>query len=190
MNKKEYEEYVKIQTSRSKGTEYWDEEWFNRMYQDFKEYLKEPFLDIGTRRGELLEFLAEKGHQDIYGLDIAEPSVKIAREKGLNVVLGDMHEEMPFKSKFFKSISLIHTFEHCYNPDKVLKQINKILNGYIYIHIPVQVQLDKWKAYGDYTNFENTQELEEVFKKNGFTTIKIWKQGQSIYYIGSNKVLE
>jgi 2-polyprenyl-3-methyl-5-hydroxy-6-metoxy-1,4-benzoquinol methylase len=57
---------------------------FRYAYDFFSKYssqMKEPILDIGCADGHFLKFLAEKGYRDIYGIDISDKFVNIARKK-------------------------------------------------------------------------------------------------------------
>ena len=80
-----------------------------------------PILDIGTREGWFLKFLSKVGYADVRGIEISPEAVAIAKSKGLNVIETDVRE-MTFKEEF-GTITLIHTIEHCSNPQRVIEVV-------------------------------------------------------------------
>jgi SAM-dependent methyltransferase len=57
-------------------------------YERYKKQLREPFLDVGCGDGELLEFLIKDGRREVYGVDISEAAIQLAKER-LHRYLGD-----------------------------------------------------------------------------------------------------
>jgi SAM-dependent methyltransferase len=53
----------------------------NDFYERYKERLREPFLDVGCGDGEFLEFLIKDGIKEVYGVDISDAAVGLARER-------------------------------------------------------------------------------------------------------------
>jgi SAM-dependent methyltransferase len=53
----------------------------NDFYERYKEQLREPFLDVGCGDGEFLEFLIKDGRKEVYGVDISDVAVGLARER-------------------------------------------------------------------------------------------------------------
>jgi len=115
-------------------------------------------LDVGCRDGNTLCLWEQKGI-NVIGMDISPNCVKYALSKGRNVILGDAHElsellDSPeqFPVNYFEkgpvkfdAITALHSLEHCYDPEKVLKEFYKCVNkgGYIAIRVPVQVSLEE-----------------------------------------------
>lgn len=85
-------------------------------------FVKGRVLDIGGNDGSLLDKYSGK---EKYILDIASKALAKARKKGYKVKTGDMHKT-GFKSKFFDTVLLIHTFEHSSNPFEFLKEVRRI----------------------------------------------------------------
>ena len=95
-------------------------------------------LDIGCGDGSLL-FIMKRFGWEVYGVDISDSAVKLAKEKlGTENIftgkLGDCH----FPSNFFDVISLRHVLEHLHEPYKSLKEIRRILkeDGVLSITVP------------------------------------------------------
>lgn len=89
-------------------------------------------LDVGANDGEFMKLLKEKRDCDVYGVDPSEVAVAKAKEKGIDVILGDA-EHLPFEDKSFDVVTLNEVLVHLLNPDKVLKEIRRVLKkgGYL-----------------------------------------------------------
>lgn len=53
----------------------------NDFYERYEKQLREPFLDVGCGDGEFLEFLIKDGIKEVYGVDISDVAVGLARER-------------------------------------------------------------------------------------------------------------
>lgn len=68
------------------------------------------FLDIGCGTGISMQVLKETGFE-VIGIDIAEPMLAIARQKGLKVFKADFTVQIPFDSNYFDFIISISTLQ-------------------------------------------------------------------------------
>jgi ubiquinone/menaquinone biosynthesis C-methylase UbiE len=110
----------------------------------FKKYNVRKVLDLGCGSGRHLVYLAKRGF-DVYGIDIAEHGIKIARrwlkEEGLkaNLKVGDIYRKLPYKNNFFDAIISIRTLHHerIEKIKKLIKEMERILkpNGLIFITV-------------------------------------------------------
>lgn len=96
------------------------------------------FLDIGIREGAFIEFLKEKGFTDLYGIDIYEKSVELARNKGIECEVADA--QYFCLDRKFDVIVMSHVLEHCPEPGKVIYCVSQHLNenGIVFIEVPVE----------------------------------------------------
>jgi 2-polyprenyl-3-methyl-5-hydroxy-6-metoxy-1,4-benzoquinol methylase len=102
----------------------------------YKHYLKYfsganlPILDIGCGRGTMLSLLQENNIRG-YGVDASEQSIKICREKGLDVFLDDALNHLKgLKSDSLGGIFCAHIIEHLYPQTafKMLKECYRTLS--------------------------------------------------------------
>ena len=85
-------------------------------------------LDIGCGIGTIGEFLKNERSCYVYGIDIDEKAVAIAKKKIDHAKVVDItREEIPYKS-IFDVIILTDVIEHISNPGLLFKKIDKILN--------------------------------------------------------------
>ncbi|KKS44771.1 MAG: Methylase involved in ubiquinone/menaquinone biosynthesis [Candidatus Azambacteria bacterium GW2011_GWB1_42_17] len=90
---------------------------------------KKPWkiLDVGCGSGDTLVLLKKIGWE-VYGLDIDENAIKLARENGLvNIKLGGYEKMANFPDNYFDSIRLYHVIEHIPDPCGCIHLIYKKL---------------------------------------------------------------
>jgi len=101
-------------------------------------------LDLGCGTGRHVVYLAKNGF-DVYGIDIAEDGIKIAKkwlkENNLkaNLKVGSIYQKLPYKDNFFDAVISTNTIHHerIKNIRKVIKEIERILKprGLIFITV-------------------------------------------------------
>lgn len=107
-----------------KGTKY------TRHADRVKEWVKEKnVLDIGAGDGKITHLLGIKGIDD-------EPeAVRLAREKGADVTLGDAYH-LPYKDEEFESVFMGDVLEHLEFPRQGLQEARRVLKKYLYLVTP------------------------------------------------------
>ncbi|MEO2069032.1 MAG: class I SAM-dependent methyltransferase [Desulfurobacteriaceae bacterium] len=72
---------------------------------------KDSILEVGCGTGIWLETLKREGFKKLYGVDISQDMLKLAKKKGLkNLVLGNA-EDLPFKEDSFDTTVFITSLE-------------------------------------------------------------------------------
>jgi ubiquinone/menaquinone biosynthesis C-methylase UbiE len=142
-------------------------------------------LDIGAGDG-LITYLI-----NAIGIDDNKIAVKLANEKGVNVVIGDAYN-LNFPDNSFDNVFMGDVIEHLEFPDIAIKEVKRVLktDGYFYIVIPPAKKdglHDKYH-YKEYT----PNELIEYMRKNGFDIIgeiEVIKKHVRMYGIFKNNIL-
>ncbi len=96
-------------------------------------------LDIGCSRGRYTaEFAKQIGAAKVYGIDISEDDLAIARERGVDTVAGNIDGKLPFDDNFFDVVLCHQTAEHLIDPDNLFEEIRRILkdDGQVVIAVP------------------------------------------------------
>jgi len=89
-------------------------------------------LDVGCGNGYKTGVLA--GDNTVYGLDITEANIEKAAEKGIKAQLHDVEDPIPFEDNCFDLVVCSEVLEHLFLPEKVLKEIHRVLKkGGIFI---------------------------------------------------------
>lgn len=106
-------------------------------------------LDVGCGDGRRVTWLLDYGFK-VYGTDISENALRIARRNGLETFCGDL-KEARYPSKFFDIIIFSQVFEHIHKPQETLVECYRILKdgGIIIIDVPnIESVLNKiYKKY-------------------------------------------
>lgn len=145
-------------------------------------------LDIGTNMGFFLRN-ARGWKWKLYGVEPSSALSQMARKYfALNVKTGFL-EDSAFETNFFDVVTMTDVFEHIPEPDKVLKEVSRILkhDGILFIKVPNGLfNLLKFHAariagrLKDYDLFDSYEHvihyshktLRYMLKKHGFTVIK------------------
>lgn len=97
---------------------------------------KAKLLDLGCDDGEWTLKLAEKiKTKDIHGYELIEKRAEQARERGIEVCIGDLNRRLKYSSNIFDVVHANQVIEHLNNTDMFLEEIYRILkpSGYVII---------------------------------------------------------
>ena len=109
-----------------------------KILQLFGDAKNRKILDVGCGEGHLGKIFVDNGH-NVYGVDISDKSIEIAKKVLYEAVCVDMQKEnLPYKDDFFDVIILGEVVEHLLLPEKILLEIKRVLknNGFIIITTP------------------------------------------------------
>jgi len=122
-----------------------------------------PLLDIGARKGELLDIFKEYGFENLYAIEIWPEGIEIMKEKNYVIVDGDAQNFCLID--MFGTIVVSHVLEHCPNPHKVIRNIDNslLLNGFVYIEVPAQKKGAAPESTGHYSFFPNVDAITGLF---------------------------
>lgn len=131
---------------------------YSRYADRIKGWIKEKnVLDIGAGDGKITHLLG------IRGVDNEPEAVRLAKEKGADVVLGEAYN-LPFKDEEFDAAFVGDVLEHLEFPHKGLKEARRVIKNYLYIASPEKgTNKDKFH-YQEWT----PEELKELVEGEGF----------------------
>lgn len=121
--------------------------WHNRRFDEVKKFIDETskgkILDIGCADGVFTKVILDKTHaEEIIGVDVLKTSVAWAsnhwkRNKQMKFKLGDAHD-LKFKANSFDAVFALEVMEHVFEPQKVFKEMKRVLkkNGYVIVLVP------------------------------------------------------
>lgn len=144
-------------------------------------------LDVGSASGWFLSELSKKfPRASYYGVDLYKEAVLYGNKlyKNLTLIHSDAHT-LPFKKEYFDVVICCEVLEHVEGPDKVLKEIRRVLtkDGIAVIEIDsgnflfrivwywwTNVRKGVW--IDSHIHVFTFKKLETLFKKNGFIVKK------------------
>ena len=120
--------------------------WHETRFKEVSKFIEPTggkILDIGSADGVFTKVILDKSKaKEIIGIDVLEDSVSWAnlhwkKNKEVKFQVGDAHK-LDFKSNTFDAVFALEVMEHVFEPDKVFKEIKRVLkkNGYIIILVP------------------------------------------------------
>ncbi|MFH1788033.1 MAG: class I SAM-dependent methyltransferase [Candidatus Altiarchaeota archaeon] len=117
----------------------------DKIYEDVNEGVlrhvgsRHRILDVGCGTGTL-GFEMKKRGNIVWGLDVSERAIKLARDKLDKVFICDVAdlENLPVKGEEFDVIVFADILEHLDEPGKVLREYQKYLkeNGHVIVSLP------------------------------------------------------
>lgn len=138
-------------------------------------------LDIGCGAGMLGKAVSGR-YEEVYGIDIAEDAVRLARQNGVLASRADLNgEALPFESSFFDSVTALSILQYVYDPEHALREFHRVLvpGGELLLSVP---------------NMRSLGKLYRVFVRGRFPqTAKastIGCDGGAIHYFCSKDVLD
>lgn len=153
------------------------------VYEMSKKYITQEMLilDIGTKDGLFFDVLVEKGlnKENFMGIDCCPEVVRICNEKGYDTLMGDV-QNLTMDDNSFDFIFIVHTLEHVPNPELVIENCKTMLksNGYIFVEVPIQSQIDAPEKWGHYHPFTSQQQVKDLF--GGFKVmVEDWQKTKS-----------
>lgn len=168
--------------------------WYDRNPEVFRKEVEclisiidaeKPWLEIGVGSGRFAEKLGIE-----YGIDPSEKMVRIARQRGINAIVG-YGEDLPYEDESFGAVFLIVTLCFVKDPIKVLREAWRVLKkgGKIYIgFVPRESELgrvymekaSRGHVFYSVARFFSTDEVVKMLRECGFEVLKIKCAGLEI----------
>lgn len=179
-SEQDYFEYVNLQSGRS-GIPVNHNNFIkdiDEMLNVFDITLDDNIIDVGCRgNARVLLDLQNKGYKNVYGIDIGYEAEtqwkKLPLELQKNVKRADIHDGIPFNIKF-KVITCSHVLEHCFDPEKVIKNFYDSLEegGVLHLQIPLS-KYDEYINHGPHYAFWSDESTFEKWLSNlGFEVMR------------------
>jgi len=108
----------------------------NKALRNLERKAQARLLDCGCGDGETTLRVAEAiGTNDIYGVDIDEEALKVARSKGIKAYKADLNQRLPFEDNYFCIVFSNQVMEHLDKTDRYVKEVFRVLkpSGYAII---------------------------------------------------------
>jgi len=145
-------------------------------------------LDIGCADGTATKFILEQSKADlIIGVDVLQSSVDYAKKRfkssKLKFLMADA-EKLPFEKNQFEAVFCLDSIEHFFEPEKVIKEMRRVLkkDGYLVILVHTKSLLFRiiwffwentkgWVWKGTHVRKFSPEQLRKLIKDAGFEMI-------------------
>lgn len=157
-----------------------------------KDYSEMSLLDVGCSSGAVV-WIAQRMGLHAEGVEPAEKPVAKAREKGLNVHLGLLHE-VAFPDDSFDVLTLFEVIEHLDNPAALLDECRRILRpgGILVIGTGNTrswtrgLRGNSWdfldmRQHGGHINFFSCESISVLAAATGFRVAKVKTSGVKLH---------
>lgn len=137
-------------------------------------------LDIGCGIGGALYSLYSNGYQNLYGFDVVEDLINVAKKivPSSHFFIGNV-ENISLKSNYFDYCLCYDLLEHVEKPKSVIEEIGRILkpNGTLYIRVANGYSLHdilfRWggkvmRGRSSHIQKFKKRDVEKIFMDNGF----------------------
>ena len=106
-----------------------NEDRHKKVLKFFSKYRFSTILDVGCGDGNFSILLKEAcGAREVYGIEISEKGVELARKKGVKCFRLDIDEEdFPFEDNYFDAVFAGEIIEHLFDPDHFLDEVYRVL---------------------------------------------------------------
>jgi SAM-dependent methyltransferase len=85
-------------------------------------------LDLGTHRGDFTLRVAKRlGADSVSGFELIERHAAVARERGVDVTVGDLDDGLPFPSESFDVVHANQVLEHVRRTDVLMREVRRVL---------------------------------------------------------------
>lgn len=142
-------------------------------------------LEVGCGKGEYINLLLSAGASAVAGIEYAEKSVAIAREKSAQVYLGYLDSDFKLPSNFkFNAFTIFSFLEHWPDPNEGLKLLHSALteDAVGLVEVPNFELILKKGLYSEFTTdhifYFDRKSFTFLLEKNGFEVISI----ESVWY--------
>jgi SAM-dependent methyltransferase len=159
-------------------------------------------LEIGCGQGFNCYVFSKKYDSQVYGIDLSKENINICKNRYPNIDFQIMSaEKMKFKKNMFNEVFALDILEHVDNLEKVIKEVNRVLNmgGKFIINVP-HPKSEKWLLSIRPTYFKEIHHVR-IFKNNdmekhvlkyGFRLVKKQNKGFlqhiELYFLFKRKI--
>jgi len=100
-----------------------------KVLEIFSKLRVSKFLDVGCGDATFTVLIAKACQaEEVYGIEISEKGVELARKKGVKCFQLDVDvEKFPFSDNYFDAVFAGEIIEHLYNPDHLLAETYRVL---------------------------------------------------------------
>ncbi len=152
----------------------------------------DKLLDIGCGDGTL-GYFAKNNYNEVYGVDVSDIALKIAKGRGIITRKVNINEEsLPFEADYFDAVTCLDVLEHVFEPEDLIKESSRVLKegGIVVISTPnirywhhlydlafrgifPKTSGDKEHYDGGHLHYFTFGDIEILLEKRGFKVLQM-----------------
>lgn len=103
---------------------------------------KLKILDLGCGAGSVSAELINRGHH-VTGIDVMKDAVERACRRGLDALVYDLNNPLPFEDNSFDRVLALDILEHLFDPIAMLTEIQRVLKsqGHLLLFLPLHFDI-------------------------------------------------
>jgi SAM-dependent methyltransferase len=160
------------------------------------------FLDLGCDDGKSTLKIAETiDTKNIYGVDIVDERIELAKENGVIVKKFDLNYKFEFDDNYFDVIVADQIIEHLYNLDNFISEIYRILrpSGYVIVSTEnasswcnIFANIMGWQSFSATNISDKKQGIGNplALHRNEVMSLKSWKHINIYSILGIKEFFE
>lgn len=168
-----------------------------------------PLLDVGCYDGQLLTRAVDsRAAGRLCGIDISEPALRAARQRGLASVRAHAEAQLPFRDECFGTVLAGEVIEHVFDTQALLCELARVLRpaGWLIITTPnlvalsgrVQlvlgrsphnVEFDASPTTSGHIRYFTFDTLELLERRSGLSPIGRWTNVAHFSVLGSSELV-
>jgi len=148
-------------------------------------------LDIGCGEGTLASKALEK-YREVYGIDISEDAVRLAKASGVVASCINLNvEPLPYPDNYFDTVTSLDVIEHIFDPANFVKEIYRVLTpgGNVIISTPNIRKIERIITLikgrfpgtsfdpvgfdGGHIHYFTSHDLSDLMVRNNFRVLRI-----------------
>lgn len=148
-------------------------------------------LDVGCATGSFLQAASHAGLRDLLGIDIAGPSIDVARRRGFRAEAGDFPSGV-FEPNSFAIVTMWNTLEHVPAPDAFVREAWRVLEpgGILAMSMPNYASLSvrlvgtRYRYIGlAHLNYFTPRTVRVLLSRNRFDVVHIETRSFNPYVV-------
>jgi SAM-dependent methyltransferase len=163
-------------------------------------------LDVGCYDGQFISQVVDSGR--VMGLDVSHAALRLAANRGVRAVRGQVEAGLPFASNSFATVVAAEVIEHVFDTEAVLHELTRVLvpDGWLALttpnlvalsgraqlllgRSPHNVEFDASPGTSGHIRYFTFDTLEVLLRRAGLAPLGRWTNVAHFSVLGSSELI-